>query len=225
MKGRLETRRGQGADFEMQRITVKPPSLGQAPPEGAIVLLDGTNLDGWLALPEKWALVEEGAMQVTSPSLKTVQEFGSGQLHVEFRTPFMPTEPPGAQSRGNSGVYVQGRYEVQVLDSFGVEPADNLCGGIYKIAAPAADATLPPLTWQTYDITFRAPVIDASGNKTRDAEITVLHNGILIHDKLKLPHATPGGVTDVEGPAGPLLLQHHGDAVRYRNIWLKPIED
>lgn len=211
--------------FEMRRQHVKPPSLGEAPPAGAIVLFDGKNEDAWVTRPEKWEITGEGAMRVSFPSIVTKEEFGSCKLHVEFKTPYMPNEGVGSQARGNSGVYVQGRYEVQVLDSFGVAPLNNLCGGIYKIAVPQADATLPPLTWQTYDIEFHAPKFDASGKKTGDAELTVLHNGITIHDRLKLPNATPGGVTDVEGPKGPLLLQNHHDAVEYRNIWIVPIQD
>jgi len=136
----------------------------------------------------------------------------------------MPKEPTGAQSRGNSGVYVQGRYEVQVLDSFAEPPADNYCGGIYKIAAPLVNACLPPGEWQTYDITFYAPRYDDSGKKIKNAQITVYHNGTLIHDKLELPHPTPGGVSETEAKTGPLYLQNHGDAVQYRNIWVEPLE-
>lgn len=216
---------GIAVPFTLQRQHVVPPTLGAKAPDGAVVLMDGSNLDAWVMHPEKWSLVDEGAMEVNSPSLKTIQEFGSCKIHLEFRTPYMPGEGVGSQARGNSGVYVQGRYEVQVLDSFGVAPQNNLCGGIYKIAVPAADATLPPLTWQTYDIEFHAPKFDTSGTKTADAELTVIHNGIVIHDRLKLPNATPGGVTDQEGKTGPLLLQNHGDPVRYRNIWIQPIED
>lgn len=217
---------GTSASFEMHRLQVKPPSLGAAPPQGAIVLLaPGGDLAAWKAVPDKWARTGAGGMQVSDPSLVTTQEFGSCKLHVEFVTPYMPNAGVGSQERGNSGVYVQGRYEIQVLDSFGAAPQNNLCGGIYKIAVPLADAVLPPLTVQTYDIEFHAPKFDAAGKKTQDAELTVLHNGIVIHDRLKLPNATPGGVTDVEGPSGPLLLQNHHNAVEYRNIWIQPIQD
>jgi hypothetical protein len=226
-KGTIKPNKKAGARvaFEMQRLHVKPPSLGATPPAGAKMLFDGANEDAWMTRPEKWELTGDGAMRVTFPSIATKEEFGSCKLHVEFRTPYMPGEGVGSQARGNSGVYVEGRYEVQVLDSFGVAPLNNLCGGIYKIAVPQADATLPPLTWQTYDIEFHAPKFDASGKKTQDAELTALHNGIVIHDRLKLPNATPGGVTDVEGPTGPLLLQNHHDSVEYRNIWVQPIPD
>jgi hypothetical protein len=227
-KGNIKPSKKAGAPvtFELQRLQVKPPSLGAAPPEGAIVLLAaGKELDAWTTRPEKWERTEQGGMRVTFPSIATTQEFGSCKLHVEFVTPYMPNEGVGSQARGNSGVYVQGRYEIQVLDSFGAAPLNNLCGGIYKIAVPQADAVLPPLTVQTYDIEFHAPKFDAAGKKTQDAELTVLHNGIVIHNRLKLPNATPGGVTETEGPTGPLLLQNHHDSVEYRNIWILPIQD
>lgn len=217
-KGTL-SQRGAKLTFEMQRVFIKPPSFDAKPPEGAVVLLDGSNLDHWIRVPEKWNLVEEGAMQVSSSSLKTKEEFGSFKLHIEFRTPFMPNST--GQSRGNSGVYIHGRYEVQVLDSFGLPPADNDCGGIYKQAVPRVCASLPPLQWQTYDITFTAPKFDASGKKTDNAVLTVEHNGIVIHDKLSLTSATPGGLDDIEGLKGAIMLQDHDNSVRYRNIWIK----
>jgi len=226
-KGNIRPDKKAGAPiaFEMTRQQIKPPTLGAPAPEGAIVLLKDGNQDAWVTRPEKWNPIANGGFEVASPAIVTKQEFGSAKIHIEFCTPYMPNEGVGSQARGNSGVYVQGRYEIQVLDSFGVTPQNNLCGGIYKIAVPLAEAALPPLTWQTYDIEFHAPKFDASGKKTQDAELTVLHNGIVIHDKLKLPAATPGGITDVEGPTGPILLQHHGDRVQYANIWVQPIND
>ncbi|MBX7258719.1 MAG: DUF1080 domain-containing protein [Candidatus Hydrogenedentes bacterium] len=209
------------SDFALERAEIKSPTLGQAPPEGAVVLMDGKTLDAWDAYPLKWNIVEEGAAEVCSSGIVTKEAFGSAQIHVEFRTPFMPKER--GQARGNSGVYVQGRYEIQVLDSFGLEPADNLCGGIYKQAVPKVSACLPPLTWQTYDITFNAPQFDAEGKKTKNATITVVQNGITIHENLELNSATPGGVSDQEAATGPLYFQNHGNAVRFRNVWLKPL--
>ena len=138
---------------------------------------------------------------------KTIEEYGSGLYHIEFRTPFVPTKR--GQDRGNSGVYLLGRYEVQVLDTFGLEPADNFCGGIYSFATPAVDAVLPPLQWQTYDITFTAPSFNETGEKLTNATIHVVHNGMVIHDAVELGSGTPGGVSDQEAPTGPLLLQDH----------------
>jgi hypothetical protein len=121
-------------------------------------------------------------------------------------------------------VYIQGRYEVQVLDSFGLEPKDNECGGIYHESAPKVNASFPPGEWQTYDITFHAAQFAADGKRTKEAEITVEQNGILIQDHLKLTGPTPGGISDKDAKTGPLMLQDHGNPVRYRNIWLQPLE-
>jgi hypothetical protein len=119
----------------------------------------------------------------------TKDKFGDHSLHIEFRTPFMP-EARG-QARGNSGVYIQGRYELQVLDSFGLEGKNNECGGIYTIAEPIVNMCLPPLVWQTYDIDFTAAEYDGD-KKTKNARVTVKHNGVLIYDDLELPTGTPG---------------------------------
>ncbi|HDP35412.1 MAG TPA: DUF1080 domain-containing protein [Candidatus Hydrogenedentes bacterium] len=224
MTGALTTekQRGQQVAFELKRVFITPPSLGMAPPEGAIMLFDGTSFALWERTPLHWCMRDDGSMEVCNSSLKTIEEYGSGLYHVEFQTPFMPTAR--GQSRGNSGVYVLGRYEVQVLDSFGLEPADNFCGGLYSLATPIADAALPPKQWQTYDITFQAPKFDENGAKISNAIIHVLHNGIVIHDNAELDSGTPGGVSEQEASTGPLLLQNHGDRVRYRNIWFKPAE-
>ena len=214
---------GISRSFSLARKQLKSPTFDAKPTPGAKVLLDGTNLDAWKLITDKWALTDEAAMQISQSSLMTVEEFGSFKLHLEFMNPFMPNDL--GQARGNSGVYIHGSYEVQVLDSFGLPPADNDCGGIYKQAVPTSNASYPPLTWQTYDIEFHAPKFDAAGAKTANARITVVHNGVTIHNNRELTAPTPGGTRDNEAPTGPLMLQHHHDAVKYRNIWLQPIAE
>ena len=217
--GTIKTK-GEG-QFTLKRTFPEPPTRGQACPADGINLFDGKNISAnWSRIPKEWCVQEDGSMQVCSSSLLTNQELGSGLYHVEFMTPYMPNERD--QGRGNSGVYILGRYEVQVLDSFGNGPKDNWCGGIYKKAVPIADAVLPPLQWQTYDITFTAAAYDAAGNKTKNARITVVHNGITVHDNIELDSPTPGGVSETDAAAGPLLLQDHGNPVKYRNIWFQP---
>jgi hypothetical protein len=138
-------------------------------------------------------------------------------MHLEFRTPYMPQAR--GQGRGNSGVYIQGRYEVQVLDSFGLEGADNECGGLYKQRAPLVNMAFPPLAWQTYDIDFTAPRFDAAGKKTHNARITVRHNGVVVHNDVEITAKTGGGAPEGR-EARPIKLQDHGNPVHYRNIWI-----
>jgi hypothetical protein len=193
-------------------------------PAGAIILFDGKNLDGWTHRSGKEAgfkIVDGGAMQVAGGDIVTKQKFGGAfTLHLEFRVPYMPKA--SGQGRGNSGVYLQGRYEVQVLDSYGLNSKDNDCGGIYSVAAPLVNACKAPTIWQTYDIDFQSPPC-ADGKKTGPGIISVRHNGIVIHDNVKITtdNTTSGAGGDVCTP-GPILLQDHGNPVQYRNIWLEP---
>ncbi len=213
------------ARFSLKKVQPRPPQLGAKPPKGAVALLDGSTLEGWIhpdGQAARWTLRGDGSMQVTRGNILTRRSFGDVRIHLEFRTPLMP-EARG-QARGNSGVYVQGRYEVQVLDSFGLEPMDNGCGAIYRVASPRVNASLPPLQWQTYEIIFRAPRFDPNGTKIGNAEISVWHNGQLIHDRQDLPGVSRGGVSDDESDRGPLFLQDHRDPVRYRNIWILPLD-
>jgi hypothetical protein len=161
-------------------------------------------------------MTEDGLLM---EGVTTEREFGDATWHIEFRLPYQPKDR--GQARGNSGAYLLGSYEVQMLDSFGLEGRDNECGGIYKAAPPKVNMCLPPLSWQTYDIDVTAPKFE-NGAKVSNARMTVRHNGVLIHDQVEIPGGTPGGPKKMEGPTGPLFLQNHGNPVRYRNIWVLP---
>ncbi len=167
----------------------------------------------------RWKLVD-GAMQVVSGagSIVTKRTFKDFKLHLEFRTPFMPKAR--GQSRGNSGIYLQGRYEVQILDSYGLKARHNECGGVYEIGTPLVNMCAPPLQWQSYDITFRAPRFDAAGKKVSDAQVGVVHNGVTIHENLIVPRPTAVAMDNNVKEPGGICLQDHGNEVQFRNIWL-----
>jgi 3-keto-disaccharide hydrolase len=195
-----------------------------------VVLFDGTRerLDQWTnsdgKSPASWELVGGGATQVKGGNIITRQKFnGRFKLHVEFRIPHLP----GArgQGRGNSGVSLQGRYEVQILDSHGLKSQDNACGGIYQVATPRVNACKAPTVWQSFDIDFRAPRFQA-GETVAPARISVVHNGQTIHEDVKIPvdHTTAGLGGDPSTP-GPIMLQDHGNPVQFRNISLLPLVD
>lgn len=200
---------------KLKKIERASTTLGAKPPAGALVLFDGTSAEKF----ENGKLSEENLLTEGVTSKDKFQDF---DLHLEFRLAFMPNA--SGQARSNSGCYLQGRYELQILDSFGLEGLDNECGGFYKIRKPDVNMCFPPLSWQTYDIEFRAAKFDAEGKKTSNAKVTVRHNGIVIHRNLELQTATPGGPLPREGAEpGPLFLQNHGDPLRFRNIWIKPL--
>ncbi len=202
---------------QLNRVERKSPTLGEKPPEGAVVIFqEGGVLD---ALQSGAKKSEDGLLM---EGCTTKQEFGDCRVHIEFRLPFQP-EARG-QARGNSGIYLASRYEVQILDSFGLNGEHNECGGIYKVAKPKVNLCLPPLQWQTYDIDYVAPRFDEKGVKLSDAEVTVRHNGVMIHDKVKVPGPTTSAPLDKEGPLGPIHLQDHGNPVRYRNFWVLPVK-
>jgi len=196
---------------ELPRIERSSPTLGAKPPEGAVVLFDGSSADEWIN-----GKVVEGLLP--NLDVKTKRRFHSYRLHLEFRTPYKP-EAKG-QARGNSGVYHQHRYETQVLDSFGLTGESNETGGIYKIAAPKVNACLPPLTWQTYDVDFISAEFDGEGKLVSPARMTVHLNGVLVQDDQELPHVTGGAGLKLTPDPGPIFLQHHGNPVFYRNIWI-----
>lgn len=194
------------------KVNRTSPTLGQKPPEGAVVIFDGSGVEGLAG----GRMTPDGLLM---EGVTTAREFGDATWHIEFRLPYQPEDR--GQARGNSGAYLLGAYEVQMLDSFGLEGKDNECGGIYKAAPPAVNMCLPPLSWQTYDIDVTAPRFD-NGSKVANARMTVRHNGVVIHDDVEIPAGTPGGPKKMEGSTGPLFLQNHGNPVRYRNIWVLP---
>lgn len=194
----------------IEKIDRISPTLGAKPPTGAIVLFDGTNTD----LLGNGRITEDGLLMEGADTRDAYKDF---RLHLEFRLPYMPDAR--GQGRANSGVYLQSRYEVQILDSFGLEGRNNECGGLYRQRPPDVNMCYPPLRWQTYDITFASPKFDAAGNKTAAARITVRHNGEVIHDNVELTNKTGAGRPEGPRPL-PTRLQNHGDPVRFRNIWL-----
>lgn len=195
---------------ECKKVIRKSPTLGEKPPTGAVVLFDGKSADEFIGGKLDGDLLMQG---VTSK-----QKFKDFSLHLEFLLSYLPNER--GQGRANSGCYCQGRYEVQILDSFGLTGENNECGGIYTVKKPDVNMCFPPLSWQTYDIDFTAAKYDATGNKTADARMSVKHNGVEIHKDVAVPKATPGGPL-AEGPEpGPIYLQDHGNPIRFRNIWV-----
>jgi hypothetical protein len=210
--GVLTGQAGDGRTLSLRKVERKSKSLGEAPPPGAVVLFDGKNADEW-----NNGKMVDGSLLGSDIACK--KKFKDHRIHLEFRLSFMPYAR--GQGRSNSGVYVQNRYEIQVLDSFGLKGQNNECGGIYSQAAPLVNMCYPPLQWQTYDIELKAARFEGE-KKVADAELTVRHNGVLIHDRLKLKGPTPGGGKETDAP-GPLFLQGHGGQVQYRNIWV--VED
>ncbi len=195
---------------ELLKIRRASPRIGACAPSGATVLFDGKNTDQWT----KGKISPEGHLMAGTETKKSYRNF---TLHLEYRVPYV--ESARGQGRGNSGVYLQRRYEVQILDSFGLPILKNGAAALYRLRAPDINASLPPLEWQTYDIEFQAAEFDETGRKTKDARITVCHNGYIVHDDIEILRKTGAGRN--EGPeAGPILLQDHGNPVAFRNVWI-----
>ncbi len=194
----------------LKKVVRKSKTLGKEAPEGAVVLFDGKNADAF----QGGKMTDDGYLMhgCTSKEL-----FGSFDLHLEFQLSFMPYAR--GQGRSNSGCYMQGRYEVQVLDSFGLKGKNNECGGIYSIKDPDLNMCYPPLSWQTYDVEYTEAKYEGD-KKIKNATMTVRHNGVLVHKNVELPKGTTAHPTK-EGPTpGPIYLQNHGNPLKYRNIWV-----
>lgn len=205
-----------GKTHKLSRIERKSPTLGGTPDDGAIILFDGMNADEW-----KNGEMVNGHLLATNAT--SHQVFGDYRLHLEFRTPYMPTAR--GQGRGNSGIYHSGRWETQILDSFGLEGRDNETGGIYSVAKPRLNMCLPPLAWQTYDVDFTAAKFDVEGKRTTWPRITVKLNGVTVHEDLELTKDFTASAplnTPLTSPEGPVFLQNHNNPVEFRNIWIVP---
>jgi hypothetical protein len=206
---------------------VTPGASAGAPPSDAIVLFDGKSLESWKSVKggdAKWR-IDNGELVVApgAGDIQTRQNFGDVQLHVEWRAPKLPPDKVD-QDRGNSGVFLQDVYEVQVLDNFENKTYVNgMVGSIYKQHPPLVNATLPAEKWQTYDIIFSAPRFAADGSVVSPARMTVLHNGVLVQNNAVLKGATTyiGAPSYQSHGDMPLRLQDHSHEVRFRNIWLR----
>ncbi len=201
------------------------------PPSDALVLFDGTSTDGWIHRNGDscgWTLVDGDAMEVTprTGDIRSKAEFGTCQLHVEWKA---PTEIyADSQGRGNSGVFLLGLYEIQVLDGYeNPTYADGLTAAIYGQYPPLVNVCVPPGVWHIYDVVFESPEYH-DGKLAKPAAMTVLHNGVLVHLRQEMQgptqHRTLGSYADPHGPKGPLVLQDHGDRVQFRNIWVRELE-
>ena len=201
------------ATGRLTRVDRVSPTMGLGPPAGAIVLFGGSHTDQLAGAK----VTPDGLLQAGVLTRLPVAAF---RLHLEFRTPYMPAAR--GQARGNSGVYIQQRYELQILDSFGLEGIENECGGLYRQTRPELNMCLPPLAWQTYDVWFTPPTFAADGTtKFANARLTALHNGVPIHVHREITAKTGGGKQ--EGPQPfPIQLQDHGNPVTFRNIWMVP---
>ena len=198
--------------------------MTSTPPTTASAVFNNKDLSNWVQRngdPATW-IVADGIMTVASGDIMTKELFTDFRLHLEFMTPDMPKAT--GQAKGNSGVFLQGRYEIQVLDSYGIEvPGKGDCGAVYDQFAPLVNACKPPLEWQTYDVFFRAPRCNEDNQIVDPARLTVLQNGIVIHNNVQLLGVTGGSVGHNVREPGPLLLQDHGDLLKYRNIWIEPL--
>jgi hypothetical protein len=199
-----------GENFQLKRVTRHSATEGLKPPAGALVLFDGTNADAW----NNGKITPEGWLKCGTNTKKSFQNF---TIHFEFRVPFKPKAR--GQERGNSGLFLQDRYEVQILDSFGLKEEAHECAALYNQKQPDLNMSYPPLTWQTYDIDFQTAQFGADGKKTHNAVVTVKHNGVVVHDKYEPPTTGPVGKPE-DATGGTFQIQDHGNPVVTRNIWV-----
>lgn len=227
--------------FAFTKSEFRSPTLGLKPPDGSTILFDGKNLDAWQNAKDGgaagWGILPNGVFEVVpmkkgvasrgNGDICTKEKFGDIRLHLEFQLPYEPEL--NWLDRGNSGVFFQGLYEVQILDSFGLSGLWNECGALYHTSPPKVNACLPPGEWQTYDILFRAARFHPDGSVSEAPRITVRQNGILIQYNEEFPKGTKFVGSNRPSPpapaTGPIELQDHGHSVQYRNIWTAPLPD
>jgi len=204
-----------GKELKLEKSARTSPSMGAAPPAGAIVLFDGKSTDEWKGgrLDAKTGFLNTDGNDIVSK-----RKFSNYTVHLEFMLPYRPDAR--GQGRGNSGFYQVDHFELQILDSFGLDGVNNECGGFYTKAAPKLNMCAPPLSWQTYDVDFTNAVQGADGKKAKNAVASVKHNGVVIHDAQEISGPTGGHRNDPEGTPGPLKLQGHGNPLQFRNIWI-----
>jgi hypothetical protein len=203
-----------GRKFELKRVSRRSPTLGAPAPAGAVVLFDGSNTDEW----QQGALVTPQKCITSAGGATTKRKFQDFRFHVEFMISYMP-ETQTIYQRPNSGVYLQQRYEIQILDSFGIVMGQHDCGVLYAQVTPAINMCYPPLTWQTYDIDFTAARYDTTSRKTQSGRCTVKFNGVTILDNVEIKGPTPGGIAESPDPAS-IYLQAHGHPIFFKNIWI-----
>jgi hypothetical protein len=208
-----------GRVHELEKTTRQSKTMGAKPPEGAVILFSGIpeDMDHWKGgrYDDKTKLLNTDGQDIL-----TAAKFDDYTMHLEFLLPYKPSGR--GQGRGNSGFYQVDHYEVQILDSFGLEGKNNECGGVYTIAAPDVNMCLPPLVWQTYDVEFTNAETDADGKVTKPARLTLRHNGVVIHDDIELKQKTGGSRAEPMGTPGPIKLQGHGNPLQFRNVWIRP---
>ncbi|MGB3150173.1 MAG: DUF1080 domain-containing protein [Maribacter sp.] len=222
----------EGTEYYQPKVPKVGSALNGNVPNDAVILFDGSSLEGWMHTQDstaaKWHLNKDGSMTVADKTgnIRTKQEFGDVQLHIEWKSP-LPVQREG-QNRGNSGVFLNGIYEVQVLDNNDNDTYVNgQVGSIYKQGPPLAMASAPTGEWNVYDIIYHAPEFNEEGGKIKSGTITVFHNGVVIQDHTEIKGTTPyiGWPKNPAHGKGPLMLQDHGDnsRVSFRNIWVREL--
>ena len=220
-EGRIEIKTAT-MTLNAKKLERQSETLGKKPPEGAVVLF-GREGDEKNWKNGKLLELSDGKFLTVSQtgSIRSNEKFDGFKAHLEFRLAWMPNST--GQGRSNSGVYLQDRYECQILDSFGLSGENNECGGIYTQHKPKVNMCFPPMTWQTYDIEFTPAQFGPDGKKTKNARATIFHNGVKIHDDIEFPRECPGGKPEAATP-GPFQFQDHGDPVVFRNVWVVPVK-